>query len=205
MPPRQTPAPSPGVHVASVAIVGSSEHTPRDFYKLVCGKAARSDEGDCALFCETCKLWVEGDFTSHKASIAHLQSEQKVSGNAHHITIPESNKGYDMLKKMGWNEHAGLGKTAQGVKQPVATQLRTDRSGLGKKKFTARVTHFESRYDLPKSDEEDEGPFPEPTPAPLRAKKEPTRRQQRKAREARIEILEKARDELHREIFRDVG
>ena len=48
-----------------------------------------------------------------------------------------------MLKKMGWQEQKGLGKHKNGPLQPLKTQLKRDRKGLGKgKKLEKRVTHF---------------------------------------------------------------
>ncbi|CAK4695308.1 hypothetical protein LEN26_001155 [Aphanomyces euteiches] len=55
--------------------------------------------------------------------------------------IPTTNKGYKMLESMGWKAGEGLGTDNQGRKEPVATFLKRDRAGLGKKRLVMRVTH----------------------------------------------------------------
>jgi hypothetical protein len=58
------------------------------------------------------------------------------------VWLPESNRGYQLLKDMGWKEDAGLGPTGQGRVAPIATVLKNDRAGLGVPHAPARVTHF---------------------------------------------------------------
>jgi hypothetical protein len=58
-------------------------------------------------------------------------------------TIPESNIGYKMLASMGWKSGEGLGIEKQGRREPVATCIKRDRAGLGKKKLLMKVTHTE--------------------------------------------------------------
>lgn len=45
--------------------------------------------------------------------------------------ISEENKGFKLLKSMGWSEGKGLGKMEQGAIQSIATSLKVDRQGLG--------------------------------------------------------------------------
>uniref|UniRef100_A0AC34G842 G-patch domain-containing protein n=1 Tax=Panagrolaimus sp. ES5 TaxID=591445 RepID=A0AC34G842_9BILA len=48
--------------------------------------------------------------------------------------ISEENKGHKLLKMMGWSEGSGLGKSGQGTVDPLATQLKADRTGIGHEK-----------------------------------------------------------------------
>ncbi|KAK0422207.1 hypothetical protein QR680_007432 [Steinernema hermaphroditum] len=41
------------------------------------------------------------------------------------------NKGFKLLKGMGWKEGTGLGKNEQGMLGPVSSEIRKDRAGLG--------------------------------------------------------------------------
>ena len=62
-------------------------------------------------------------------------------GSAHHSEktqvadvrqrLPERNKGFKLLQKMGWKEGSGLGKEGQGVVEPVLVEERGERLGLG--------------------------------------------------------------------------
>ena len=45
--------------------------------------------------------------------------------------IEKTNKGFKMLAKMGYQEGKGLGKTCQGITEPVNVQEKSDRGGLG--------------------------------------------------------------------------
>lgn len=59
------------------------------------------------------------------------------------LSLDESNKGFKLLHKMGWNEaDGGLGKKRQGSLTPVKTRIKHDKRGLGRgKKTEERVTH----------------------------------------------------------------
>ncbi|VDM39252.1 unnamed protein product [Toxocara canis] len=45
--------------------------------------------------------------------------------------IDETNKGYKLLCGMGWKEGTGLGRTLSGIKEPVVSEKRIGRAGLG--------------------------------------------------------------------------
>uniref|UniRef100_A0A915BP47 G-patch domain-containing protein n=2 Tax=Parascaris univalens TaxID=6257 RepID=A0A915BP47_PARUN len=45
--------------------------------------------------------------------------------------IDETNKGYKLLCGMGWKEGAGLGRTMSGIKEPIISEQRCGRAGLG--------------------------------------------------------------------------
>lgn len=47
------------------------------------------------------------------------------------VTLPSDNKGYQLLKKMGWKEGQGLGAKTAGETQPVPISVRSNRAGLG--------------------------------------------------------------------------
>ena len=46
-------------------------------------------------------------------------------------SIASSNKGFKMLKKMGWKDGDGLGKEKKGRVEPVKVEERPERQGLG--------------------------------------------------------------------------
>merc|ERR1719383_299855 len=57
--------------------------------------------------------------------------------------ISQTNKGYQMLRKGGWDGMTGLGERGKGRLFPVKSVLKTDRSGVqeGANK-SAKITHF---------------------------------------------------------------
>ncbi|XP_073536263.1 angiogenic factor with G patch and FHA domains 1 isoform X2 [Phyllobates terribilis] len=48
-----------------------------------------------------------------------------------HVEINDSNKGRQMLEKMGWKKGEGLGKSGDGMKNPIHLQLHKKQAGLG--------------------------------------------------------------------------
>ncbi|CAD5226837.1 unnamed protein product [Bursaphelenchus xylophilus] len=46
----------------------------------------------------------------------------------------EEGKGFKLLKAMGWKQGAGLGRNEQGIAEPIRSEIKNDRSGLGSSK-----------------------------------------------------------------------
>lgn len=98
------------------------------------------------FYCLICKKDFE-DCTreSHETSTIHLFN-MKLPVKSSNYLIPESNRGFQMLVKSGWDKDRGLGTEGQGQKHPVKTVLKRDRKGLGlddQAQKKARVTHFD--------------------------------------------------------------
>lgn len=95
-------------------------------------------------FCQICKCEVSFCEKSHETSVVHLFNSGHKLKNPSYL-LPETNKGFDMLLKMGWQVNKGLGPHGDGPKYPLKTVLKLDRKGLGidncaNKK--AKITHF---------------------------------------------------------------
>ena len=61
-------------------------------------------------------------------------------------SIPSSNKGYELLKKMGYKHGQGIGKTETGIAEPIPIDFKNDKKGLGtekKKTSTELIKHFQ--------------------------------------------------------------
>ena len=100
-----------------------------------------------SYYCDVCKQTVtEYPTESHTTSTAHqfsCQHRPPVPG----YTIPQSNRGYQMMLRSGWKPERGLGPEQEGRKFPVKTILKQDRLGFGQpveesSQRKARVTHF---------------------------------------------------------------
>ncbi|XP_075038241.1 angiogenic factor with G patch and FHA domains 1 isoform X2 [Mixophyes fleayi] len=48
-----------------------------------------------------------------------------------HVEINDGNKGRKMLEKMGWKKGEGLGKSGDGMRDPIQLQLHKKKAGLG--------------------------------------------------------------------------
>lgn len=99
------------------------------------------------FFCEQCQK----DFTStsrkvHETSTLHLFNQKDVYRYPRRFGIPESNVGFQLMIKQGWDRESGLGASKEGPLYPVKTTIRKSRTGLGTKQDSARVTHF-AAYD----------------------------------------------------------
>ena len=85
-----------------------------------------------------------------ETNVSHLTTSiasnlEKLAPN--HFVIPETNIGYQILVKTGWNPSQGLGTHAQGKLSPVATQFKTGTQGLGLVTTRPKVTHFPAQKD----------------------------------------------------------
>lgn len=65
---------------------------------------------------------VEGDF-AHRRTEEDEREERRREREARH-KLTHSNVGHGMLKKMGWNEDSGLGKSSQGIREPISADGR---------------------------------------------------------------------------------
>ena len=99
---------------------------------------------ESSFHCEVCVMEVTGSVTEHNLSTVHQFNSQLHSVDIPY-SIPQSNKGFQLMIKRGWNPEKGLGPCEQGTRQPIKTVLKSDRQGLGsKRRQKARVTHFAS-------------------------------------------------------------
>lgn len=94
------------------------------------------------FYCDSCQSEFTTSESEHSRSLVHqITSKRTVKPDP--FLIPESNKGYKLMQKSGWDGESGLGPEGQGKKFPVKTVLKKDRSCLGTgKPQNAKVTHF---------------------------------------------------------------
>ncbi|KAK7788555.1 hypothetical protein R5R35_011745 [Gryllus longicercus] len=94
------------------------------------------------IFCDVCKQhFEESPSRLHKNSTVHLFNTHPRKNSAWY-GIPDSNKGFELMVKSGWNKELGLGPEGSGTKFPPKTILKRDRKGFGIDSGVARVTHF---------------------------------------------------------------
>ncbi|XP_078061946.1 G patch domain and ankyrin repeat-containing protein 1 [Mustelus asterias] len=94
-------------------------------------------------FCRVCEVeYQEDSVEQHERSTLHLFSKNERPAPTYYF-IPESNVGFKMMLKEGWDKERGLGPAGQGQKFPVKTILKRDQKGLGfQTDLKAKVTHF---------------------------------------------------------------
>lgn len=96
-----------------------------------------------SFYCNSCQMAVSGSSRArHGTSIVHLFGNNHQAPNVIPYGIPESNRGFQMLLRKGWDPGKGLGSQRQGHRFPVKTVLKQDRLGFGLEGGRARVTHF---------------------------------------------------------------
>lgn len=110
-----------------------------------------SEEEDSqeARFCPDCKINISSASSeSHHTSTVHLiNCKFKGNTDTKSFAIEHTNKGYKMMKTLGWDCKSALGSKKDGKLYPIKTVLRKGRSGLGIAQGSARVTHFKP-YDV---------------------------------------------------------
>ena len=100
--------------------------------------------------CTSCgEMFDKNNEAAHRATITHQLSIQSEDDNCKKnpgFQIAESNVGFKMMKRSGWDGASGLGDECQGKLFPVKTTFKHDRKGLevGDRK-NMRITHFGPR------------------------------------------------------------
>lgn len=103
-------------------------------------------------YCERCQIAVPLETSSaphdkHTTSTLHQFNCQHHPSPHTVYAIPQSNRGYQMLLKKGWDPQVGLGSQQEGQKFPIKTILKRDRLGIGlrtRESSKAKVTHFQA-------------------------------------------------------------
>lgn len=99
------------------------------------------------FWCEECQhMFKETSKESHESSTLHRFNRKNEYEFSRRYFIPDSNIGFKMMLKQGWDRESGLGPNNEGKLYPVKTTIRKARSGLGIKQDSARVTHY-SAFD----------------------------------------------------------
>lgn len=111
---------------------------------------SEDNDGPEEFQCSVCGVTVkENTKQEHEASTLHLfnmrSHDKRISIPVY--GIPASNKGYQLMLKQGWDKNHGLGPKQKGKQYPVKTVIRKNRTGLGIKQKSARITHF-GPYDM---------------------------------------------------------
>lgn len=105
------------------------------------------DDGPVMYFCDDCKVSMPlEEKLAHVLSIGHNIARKSEKAPVV-FGIPSSNKGFKMLKSLGWQGDTGLGNGERGRLFPVATVFKNDQRGLGASSLSRRVTHFPSHRD----------------------------------------------------------
>ncbi|CAJ0586994.1 unnamed protein product, partial [Mesorhabditis spiculigera] len=118
----------------------------RDILKLLIGieenVAREKQQKKTVGYCQVCKSEYQGSEVDHLTKTSHLLNVGETGDRHPGYGIPETNVGYKLMKRNGWDEFRGLGREEEGKRFPIRTILKRDRSGLGTGKDKPRVTHF---------------------------------------------------------------
>lgn len=98
--------------------------------------------------CDVCqRSFADSSRAQHEASTLHLFMATDTFPRTQRYHITESNVGFQMMLRQGWDRDRGLGPVDRepGKLFPVKTTLRSRRTGLGiAQPAPARVTHFDA-------------------------------------------------------------
>lgn len=84
--------------------------------------------------CDTCNKNYP-DKSEHLSSTIHNINASKNKKIPTNYKIPESNRGYQIMVRGGWDKEYGLGPDGSGKKYPLRTVQKKDRKGLGHAKI----------------------------------------------------------------------
>ncbi|XP_032674053.1 G patch domain-containing protein 11 [Odontomachus brunneus] len=87
-----------------------------------------SDKREHALMKK--KAEIESRMKEKNKSMRVVEAEKREEGLS--SAINSTNKGFEMLMKMGYKPGKGIGKTQSGMVEPIPVEVKGDRQGLGK-------------------------------------------------------------------------
>ena len=133
-----------GRTAVDIAKLAKQRHIVKFYENLGQASDLHVNKSECSPFyCDVCQVaFKDTPIDAHNTSTVHLfNSGLKRKPTSYFL--PESNRGFQMMLRSGWDKEKGLGSEEQGHKYPVKTVLKQDRQGLGTEAVRkARVTHF---------------------------------------------------------------
>jgi len=140
-------------------------------------KSRKRKSSTCKIEFESCDIchgiYDASKLKQHQVSLSHQLEMEKIAQESSNpgFIISEANKGYQLMKRSGWDGKSGLGtEQHKGRLFPVKSVLKRDRSGFqeGARKC-AKVTHFTANdKDSVKSVSRDYNPKPLKMPTAAR-------------------------------------
>ncbi|XP_065640102.1 G patch domain and ankyrin repeat-containing protein 1 homolog [Hydra vulgaris] len=104
-------------------------------------KMINKDSGETLLKCELCdSSFHQNERIQHESSVMHIFNDNKnVVKNIY--GIPDTNIGFQMMLRSGWNSNVGLGLDGCGRRNPVKPVIKQNRHGLGMLKNDNKFCH----------------------------------------------------------------
>lgn len=123
-------------------ILQAAEDHQRDCIEISSDEEHEYEEG--TQFCSDCGIEIlKASSRSHQTSTVHLFS-CKFKGNTNIKTfgIGRKNRGYQIMRRTGWDGNSALGPRENGKLYPIKTVIRKRGTGLGIEQEPAKITHF---------------------------------------------------------------
>ena len=119
------------------------------YYSVHVKQEKCDSDPETVLFCPICRLDFTSDECEHNISTVHQINSSNKTMEVNQYKIPETNAGFQIMLKTGWDKNHGLGSVGhQGQKFPVRTVFKKDRKGVGfGASKRAKVTHFTANDD----------------------------------------------------------
>ncbi|XP_055327561.1 G patch domain and ankyrin repeat-containing protein 1 homolog [Paramacrobiotus metropolitanus] len=113
-------------------------------YEAVDKESTTEDSVDLQPFyCDTCAVtFYSTSPRDHQSSTIHQLSSGFTGPSRPCFAMSQSNVGFRLMKKIGWDESKGLGAEEDGRWYPVRTIFKQDKKGLGSGRYVAQVTHY---------------------------------------------------------------
>lgn len=123
-------------------ILQAAEKHQRDCIEISSDDDEQQEEG--TLFCPDCGIEISKSFSkSHQTSTVHLFScKFKGNTNIKTFAIGRKNRGFQIMRRTGWDGNSALGPRENGKLYPIKTVIRKRGTGLGIEQDSAKITHF---------------------------------------------------------------
>lgn len=133
----------------------------RSFYLSIVMEKSKEEQEDSLsdssedhtgqFHCEICGDWFSDTipFDQHHCGLVHQYNSAARPKKSYHLK--QSNRGYQMLKSMDWEEDEGLGARGQGRLDPIPTSLKSDRKGVGAPQIKPKAITHSKPNEIPEA------------------------------------------------------
>lgn len=132
-----------GYDALSLATKNHHAHIIKELQKQTKPQNSAPDMMYEEFHCDLCnQKFKEITKNKHRCSTLHQLNIGNKYKYSTRYGIPDSNRGFQLMIKQGWDRDKGLGPNEDGKLYPVKTVIRKYRNGIGVEQQSAKVTHF---------------------------------------------------------------
>lgn len=97
---------------------------------------------------------LEAEQIHKQKPVKQLEAERREEGL--NVAISSDNKGFSMLAKMGYKPGESIGRSSNGIVEPISIQIKTNRAGLGRDAAIKQLEEYRERMRKTKAEQKND-------------------------------------------------